>query len=141
MVYKIIKLSANDKELKEELSNTFLDKKINSKFFLDNKNIILIAISNNKIVGYLYAYLLDSIDIDLPKMFLYSIDVIKDYREKGIGKALISRLKIIAKERKCSEIFVITNKSNKAAINLYHSSKGIFEADDDIVFIIYKNNF
>ena len=36
---------------------------------------------------------------------------------------------------KIYKMFVITNKSNKAAIELYKSSGAISENDDDIVFV------
>ena len=107
----------------------------NRRFFEDEKNILLVAYGNSQPRGFLYAYLLEDIKGEQPKMFLYSIDVLESHRRKGIGTELIGVLKRVAKENSCSKIFVITNKSNVAAMALYKNTGGLFESDDDVVFV------
>jgi ribosomal protein S18 acetylase RimI-like enzyme len=68
-------------------------------------------------------------------MFLYSIDVFPDFQGRGVGTALIEKLKGMALARGCSEIFVLTNASNSAANRLYQKTGGIRENPDDVMYV------
>jgi ribosomal protein S18 acetylase RimI-like enzyme len=70
-----------------------------------------------------------------PMMFLYSIDVLTAYREKGLGKRLIEELKSICAERGFMKMYVITGEGNEAAMSLYKSAGGTRSAEDDTVFV------
>ena len=105
------------------------------RFFMNRSNILLIAFHKNIPCGFLYAYLLDSLNSNHPKMFLYSIDVFDDYKRTGIGTLLVNHLKRISKKHNCSEIFVLTNKSNAAAMKFYASTNGKRENTDDVMFV------
>ena len=68
-------------------------------------------------------------------MFLYSIDVVKNYQRMGVATKLISFLKEEAFVSNCSEIFVLTNNSNEAAMKMYKATGGIRENEDDVMFV------
>jgi ribosomal protein S18 acetylase RimI-like enzyme len=104
-------------------------------FFGDSNNILLVAYTNGIPSGFLYAYVLKSLKTAYPKMFLYSIDVFESCRRKGIASKLITALKKLAKINKCSEIFVMTNKGNEAAMKLYVKTGGKVENNDDVLFV------
>ena len=70
-------------------------------------------------------------------MFLYSIDVSKRHRRRGVALAIINKLKEIAKEQDCTELFAATEKSNHGACELYKKTGASAENTDDIVFV-YK---
>ncbi len=108
---------------------------INKIFFSNNHNICLIAYINQIAVGYLYAYILTDIKDRPKKMFLYSIDVVKNYQRMGVATKLISFLKEEAFVSNCSEIFVLTNNSNEAAMKMYKATGGIRENEDDVMFV------
>lgn len=109
----------------------------NPQFFKEEQNILLVAYTDNRPCGFLYGYLLQDPKSENPKIFLYSVDVFKQYQKMGIGTDLINELKNIARANHCSEIFVLTNKSNEAAMKLYEKTGGQKEKDDDVLFI-YK---
>ncbi|MFB9826871.1 hypothetical protein ACFFF5_14790 [Lederbergia wuyishanensis] len=46
---------------------------------------MLIAFADNVTCGLVYGYILSPIKRNTPKMFLYSIDVLPEYQNKGIG--------------------------------------------------------
>lgn len=96
---------------------------------------MLVAYNNRIPVGFLYAYILSDLKTPFPKIFLYSIDVFVDFRRQNIASQLITELKNIAFNKKCSEIFVLTNKSNQPAINLYHKTGGKIANNDDVLFV------
>jgi ribosomal protein S18 acetylase RimI-like enzyme len=113
-------------------------------FFNDANNILLVAYKGGIPAGFLYAYILPGLKTPNPKMFLYSIDVFVDFQRQNIATELIGELKNIAFTTGCSEIFVLTNKSNKPAMNLYLKTGGIMENNDDVLFVydreIYAQN-
>jgi ribosomal protein S18 acetylase RimI-like enzyme len=113
-----------------------------SGFFNDSNNILLVAYTNGIPSGFLYAYILSSLKTPYPKMFLYSIDVFENYRRKGIASNLVTELKKLANLNHCSEIFVLTNKSNEPAMNLYTKTGASVENNDDVLFVYDRvNNF
>jgi len=107
---------------------------IKPKFVENDNNILLVAMLNTEICGFLYAYFLERIDGDKPMLFLYSIDVFPDFQRKGIATKLISKLKEIAKSHNCCEIFVMTNERNEAAMRLYRKTGGRRGDADDVLF-------
>jgi ribosomal protein S18 acetylase RimI-like enzyme len=109
-------------------------------FFSDSNNILLVAYTNGIPSGFLYAYILSSLKTPYPKMFLYSIDVFENFRRKGIASKLITELKKLANLDHCSEIFVMTNKSNEPAMDLYTKTGGSIENNDDILFVYNRAN-
>jgi len=126
----------NKKDLEiliESLEETRIE--INQRFFSDNKNICFIAYIDENPVGYIYGYILTDIKKRPPKIFLYSIDVLSAYQRKGVATKLINYLKVEAIANKCSEVFVLTNSSNLAAMKTYEATGGIREYEDDVMFV------
>ena len=110
----------------EELSN-----------FISNKNNLgFIAIKNNKIIAFSFGYILNHPNGE--NVFYFdAIDVIKDYQGKGIGTELMKYTKNYVKSIGCSEMFLVTNKSNISACKCYEKSGAISEAIDDVVYVYY----
>ena len=71
------------------------------------------------------------------EVLLYEIGVREEVRQQGIGKALINEVKLWAKEAGADEVWVLTNKSNTAAVALYESMGGKTESEipDEVMFI------
>ena len=107
----------------------------NQDFFADEKNVLLVSYTNGMLSGFLWAYVLLRPDKRNPKMFLYSIDVFDEFRRQGIASKLIEELKQIAREHRCREMFVPTQKGNVAAMGLFNKTKGRVANEDDVVFI------
>ncbi len=111
------------------------DVAINDEFFSNNMNVLLLATYSNQLAGFLYAYVLTDIRANKDMMFLYSIDVLEDFRRKGIATQLIEKLKAIARDRECCEVFVLTNKSNLAATAVYEKTGGKQLHSDDVMYL------
>ncbi len=111
----------------------------NIGFFYDSNNILLAAYKGERPAGFLYAYILPGLKTPYPKLFLYSIDVFPSFQRQNIAAKLINELKNIAYENNCSEIFVLTNNSNKAAMSLYQKTGGNIENNDDVLFVYSKD--
>lgn len=92
---------------------------INSEFFKDEKNIMIVAIEHNQVIGMLYGYTLERFDRPTKQLFLYSIDVVEEHRNKGIGKQLVAAFLEPLKSDEYESAFVLTQEKNFLAKQLY----------------------
>ena len=107
------------------------------KFLNDPNNALFVAFIENKALGFLTANRLQRFDKRGAEVLLYEIGVHDDFRQRGIGKALIGAAKHWAKEAGADEAWVLTNRSNTAAIALYQSTGGTTESEtpDEVMFV------
>jgi ribosomal protein S18 acetylase RimI-like enzyme len=56
------------------------------------------------------------------EMFLYELSVAEAARRQGIGKALVSELAQLARERGCYGMFVLTDDDNEAGMRTYQAA-------------------
>jgi ribosomal protein S18 acetylase RimI-like enzyme len=112
------------------------DSQQGEKFLKDSNNALFVAFFENQAVGFLTANRLQRFDKRGAEVLLYEIGVREDARQKGIGKALINGVKLWAKESGADEVWVLTNRSNEAAVALYQSMGGETESpnSDEVMF-------
>lgn len=115
---------------------TFWNNEQGEKFLANDDNILLLAYWEDQIAGFLTGYRLQRLDKRKAEVLLYEIEVHENFRKKGIGKALIASLKNWAKEVGADEIWVLTNRSNTAAMALYASAGGATESSDEQMYVI-----
>jgi len=104
--------------------------------FLGDPNCVLVTAEiDGRPVGQILGHILRRWDSGKPMLFLYSIDVLGEYRKIGIGSELIREFNRIGAEAGCGESFVLTEESNTAAMNLYHSAGGTRVFPDEVMFV------
>ncbi len=116
------------------------DDAINESFFEDDKNFLLVALIEDNVVGSAYGYILDRYDKRKKQLFLYAIEVLHEYRNEGIGKALVHEFIKDINSGKFHNAFVITNKENLPAVKLYQSTGAIHTPASDGEEILFKWN-
>jgi len=136
---QIIRLTILSESRIEDINTILDDGKVwdleeGEKFLKNTNTIFLLAYYDNHPAGFLYGYLLQRFDKKKAEVLLYEIAVTEEYRQKGIGKALIEKLKIWTKGTNTDEIWVITNRSNIAGMKLYESAGGTIESSDEQMF-------
>jgi len=99
-----------------------------------NTNYLIIALDKNILAGFLIAYELPRIDCNKNMMLFYEIEVAETYQRQGVGKKLIDKLKEICREKDFLKMWVLTNESNVAAMNLYKSTGGVQSEIPEILF-------
>jgi len=115
------------------LSETYL-----SNFLGRDENILLVALEQNRPIGFALAYRLERIDRAQDMVLFYEIEVDKEHRGRGAGTALINALKDICREKAIMKMWVYTDKSNGAALQLYTSTGGSMnEHGDEVKFTYY----
>jgi aminoglycoside 3-N-acetyltransferase I len=105
-----------------------------AQFLSRPENILLIADDRGTPAGFLVAYLLDRVDRDQRMVCLYEIGVAADHRQQGIGSALIQELKNLCVQENIMKCWVITDRTNAAAIRLYESTGAQHDGLDSLVF-------
>ncbi len=121
-----------DKKVTHSLSATYL-----SNFLQRDENILLVALEKNKPIGFALAYSIERVDRAQDMVFFYEVEVDKEHRGKGTGKALISALKDICREKSIMKMWVYIDKSNIAAMQLYTSTGGVMNEHGDEVTFTY----
>ena len=109
------------------------DKLIN--FLSDKKNLCYMKIIDDVVVGMIWGYILDRMDEE-PMIFVYSVDVLPEFRRKGYAKEIMNEFIKLAKEQSFRNVFLLTDQDNQAGNHLYRSING--EELRDKVLYMYK---
>ena len=92
-----------------------------SRFLASPDHHLLVAYEDDKPVGFV-----SGVETTHPdkgtEMFLYELAVTEDFQRRGIGKALVSALTDLARQRGCYGMFVLTDQDNEAAMATYASA-------------------
>lgn len=85
-------------------------------------HILLSAVSDNQLIGSVMGVICGELyGACQPFMVLENMIVAKKYRNKGVGKALISVLEKKAKEQSCTQIILVTETNRTDACQFYES--------------------
>jgi aminoglycoside 3-N-acetyltransferase I len=106
-----------------------------AQFLSRPENILLVVDDHGTPTGFLVAYLLDRIDRAQRMVCLYEISIAADHRQQGIGSALIEELKAFCRHENIIKTWVITDRTNPAAIRLYESTGAQHDGLDSLVFV------
>ena len=98
------------------------------------KVMVLVIMSNNKVVGGLTAYELPSYYTQTSEMFIYDIAITPNYQRQGLGKQLVVAFKAYCKENGIPEFFVLAHESDTHALDFYRSLGGRAERVVNFVF-------
>ena len=135
------KLTEDKIDLMDKILNEIdIDSKQLEKFIIDSQNLAFIALYDNEVIGFIYGYSLASMDNDSkldtrPQLFIYSVDILTEYQNKGVGSIFFQYIVDYGKQNGFSECFVITDKGNKAACKVYEKAGLKNDYDDEIVYV------
>ncbi|MDX5475033.1 MAG: GNAT family N-acetyltransferase [Bacillaceae bacterium] len=88
----------------------------------NNSHLFISAIENNKLLGSVMGVICEELYGDCkPFLVLENMIVDKNYRNKGVGKALVSELEKIATQRGCSQVIFVTERDRVDAVKFYES--------------------
>jgi ribosomal protein S18 acetylase RimI-like enzyme len=102
-------------------------------FLKNDLDYVIACIEGCNVVGFLLAYELQRFDKN-NMMYVHEVDVLSEYRRRGIGRRMIEEITRICDERGLCKMFLITNKSNMPACSLYESTGGKIIDDDSILY-------
>jgi ribosomal protein S18 acetylase RimI-like enzyme len=102
-------------------------------FLGSDLDYVIACIEDNEVIGFLLAYELQRFDKN-NMMYVHEVDVMPEYRRRGIGRRMIEEVTRICEQRGVYKMFLITNKSNVPASRLYEATGGKTIDDDSIVY-------
>ena len=133
-------LRAGDEAVLESVLPDAFDDPINATaaatFLSDPRHHISVAIDDGVVVGFVSAVHYVHPDKERPEMWINEVGVAASHRRQGIAGRLLAAVLDVARELDCSEAWVLTNRTNDAAMRLYASSGGE-EADQDAVMFTF----
>ncbi len=142
MSYRITQLKPGDESLAEESINNVwtpygslsASKEYLTKFLADDNHYLYVATDDSKPVGVVLAYQISQLPREQTMMYLYAIDVLPSYQNRGIGAALIEELKRICIKKGIAKMWLGTSQSNLPAMALYKKTGGTRMGMDEAGF-------
>ncbi|EPX70909.1 histone N-acetyltransferase [Schizosaccharomyces octosporus yFS286] len=80
--------------------------------------VCLYTIEHHKLIGFMSFE--ETIEADLPCLYLYELQITKDMRRKGCGSWLMKQLTRIAEQRRIPYLFLTVFGKNEQALQFYH---------------------
>lgn len=106
------------------------------KFLADERHHLLIAYADDVPAG-----MVTGVEMTHPdkgtEMFIYELGVDESFRGRGIGRALVSALADLARERNCYGMWTVTEEDNAAARATYRRAGGVPEDKQAVLVWTY----
>ena len=113
-----------------------VDPRVATEFLNDPRHHLVPAIDCGVVVGFASAVHYVHPDKRSPEMWINEVGVATTHRGQGVARAILQRLLDVARAIGCVEAWVLTDRTNEAAMRLYKSSGGI-EAPSDQVMLTF----
>jgi len=131
-------LGPNDSEILSNVAPDVFDDPINFsttlEFLSDPRHRLMVVIDEGVVVGFSSAVIYLHPDKSKPELWINEIGVAPTHRGLGIGKMLLRRMLESGQQAGCAEAWVLTERTNDAAMALYKSLGGIEEVPDPAMF-------
>ena len=109
-----------------------IDPPATKRFFADDHHHIVVAIDNDTVVGFISAVHYVHPDKPQPELWINEVAVAETHHRQGIGKAMLREVQSLARALGCKEAWVLTDRSNVAAMSLYSGCGG--RNEDSVMF-------
>ena len=113
-----------------------LDPRLVTEFLSDNRHHLAVAVDNGQVIGF--ASGVHYVHPDKPaELWINEVGVAPEHQGRGVGKALTRTLLQHAERLGCREAWVLTDRSNHAAMRLYASTGGREGPPDQVMFTFF----
>lgn len=133
MTIEVRLLGPGDEDVLRSVADEVFDNPIDpdfaQEFLEDPRHHLAVAIEEGVVVGFASAVHYLHPD-KAPQLWINEVGVAPTHRRLGLGKAVLEALFGVGRERRCTEAWVLTHRTNRAAMALYTSAGGAEEADD-----------
>lgn len=111
-----------------------LDARATAEFLADPRHHLAVAIEDGVVIGFISAVHYVHPDKPQPELWINEVGVAPAAQGRGIGKALLAEVLRMGREAGCAEAWVLTDRSNAAAMHLYASLGGRPDPGDTVMF-------
>lgn len=106
-----------------DLFDNEIDLERSIEFLNDPRHHLVVAIDDGLVVGFISA--VDYVHPDKQReLWINEVSVAETHRRRGISKAMLDATLSLGRKLLCEEAWVLTEKSNTAAMALYESAGG-----------------
>lgn len=103
--------------------------------FTDSKwDWLILGFVDDEVAGFCTVHALPRPDQESRHGFLYEIGTAERFQRRGVARAMIAFARQECERRGVEGLWVITNRSNRPACQLYEACQGYHTADDDVVY-------
>jgi ribosomal protein S18 acetylase RimI-like enzyme len=114
-----------------------VDARASAEFLNDPRHHIAVAIDEGAVVGFVSAVLYVHPDKPHPELWINEVGVAPSHHRRGIAGQLLRAVLDVGREAGCNEAWVLTDRSNEAAMRLYGSAGGVEAPDDQVMFTFF----
>ena len=107
----------------DEVFDNPIDPRSTAEFLADPRHHICVAVEDGVVVGFASAVRYIHPDKQ-PELWINEVAVAPPLHRRGVGKAIMARLLVLARELGCVEAWVLTDEDNAPARALYRSAGG-----------------
>ena len=116
-----------------------LDPQLVSEFLRDERHHLVVAVDRGQVIGLVSG--VHYVHPDKPaEMWINEVGVAPGHQGQGVGKAMIQELLQHARTLGCREAWVLTDRSNPAAMRLYTSAGGQVAPRDQVMFTFFLDS-
>jgi aminoglycoside 6'-N-acetyltransferase I len=109
------------------------DPDLTREFLRDDRHHLVVAIDDGLVVGFVSG--LHYVHPDKPpELWINEVGVAPSHQRRGLGKEMLKTIFDIGVELGCREAWVLTDRSNTAAMRLYGSFDGNEDPEDTVMF-------
>lgn len=110
-----------------------VDVALAGEFLTDSRHHLAVAVEDGVVVGMASA--VDYVHPDKPReLWINEVGVATSHRGRGVATRLLQALFERGRQRGCREAWVLTNRSNGPALQLYRSAGGVRGESDTVMF-------
>ena len=104
------------------------------EFLTDARHRLVVALEDKLVVGFVSAVIYLHPDKPVPELWINEIGVTPSHQRQGIGKMLLRHLLANARQSGCIEAWVLTERDNIPAAEMYKSVGGVEERPNPAMF-------
>jgi GNAT superfamily N-acetyltransferase len=106
---------------------------LTAEFLADPRHHLVVAVDQGLVVGMASAVHYVHPDKP-PELWINEVGVAPTHRCQGIAKALLRSLLDVGRHLNCREAWVLTDRSNPAAMRVYETAGGLKNSQDQVMF-------
>ena len=104
-----------------------------SAFLADPRHHVVAALDGGRVIGFVSA--LDYFHPDKPpELWINEVGVASSHRRRGLAKQMLAAMFEHARSRGCRQAWVLTERSNAVALNLYQAAGGVEPPGEVVMF-------
>jgi len=111
-----------------------VDRRAATEFLNDPRHHLAVAIEDASVVAFATGVHYVHPDKPCPEMWINEVGVAERCRGRGLGTAVVQALLETARQLGCAEAWVLTDRANATAMNLYAACGGTEQPPDVVMF-------